>query len=39
MIAHFERRHKLEKKIINEVLGVSCKVLKAKEYRDEETDI
>ena len=36
MMAHFERRHTLEKRIMKEVLGNTCKVLKAKEYRDEE---
>lgn len=32
MIAHFERRRALELRIIREVLGTSCVVLKAKEY-------
>ena len=32
MLAHFERRHALERKIIEEVLGEACSVLKAKEY-------
>ena len=36
MIAHFERRHVLEKRIIGEVLGGACKVLKAKEYSDKD---
>jgi len=36
MLAHFERRHALEKRIIKEVLGDSCRVLKAKAYREKE---
>ena len=38
MLAHFERRHIMEKRIMKEVLGNACKVLKAKEYRDEEAN-
>ena len=36
MIAHFERRCALEKRIIREVLKEDCTVLRAKEYRLEE---
>ena len=32
MIGHFERRQALEKRMIKEVLGDACKVLKAKKY-------
>ena len=36
MITHFERRHALEQRIIAEVLGECCRILKAKNYREEE---
>jgi hypothetical protein len=32
MIAHFERRRRLELRIIREVIGEDCKILQAKKY-------
>lgn len=36
MIAHFERRKALELRIIKDVLGEACVILRAKEYKAEE---
>lgn len=39
MVAHFERRHSLEKRIISEVVGSNCQILTAKNYEWEEVVI
>ena len=36
MIGHFERRYALEQRIITEVLGGFCKILRAKGYQEKE---